>query len=59
MLGRLGPLQRALLAGPRCRAEPVFQRVLGHAGLKMKEEEENFSYYFPGAILNAYFDEFE
>jgi len=26
---------------------------------EMKEEEENFSYYFPGAILNAYFDEFK
>ena len=47
----------AACAREASRAEPV-QRVLGRAGLKMKEEE-NFSYLFPGAILNAYFDEFE
>ena len=46
----------AACAREASRAEPVSAR---RTGLKMKEEEEFFSYYFPRAILNAYFDEFE
>ena len=38
-----------LLARPRAAGE--LGRALGRARPRWAEEEENFSYYFPGAIL--------
>ena len=48
----------AACAREASRAEPVSAR-LGPRRAEMKEGRNKFSYYFPGAILNAYFDEFE